>query len=309
MKVHTDLNTFNIQKPVITIGVFDGVHLGHRKVISKLLSLAQKEKGESVIVTLWPHPRLVLNDDIDSLRLLNTLEEKKMLLEEQHIDHLVILPFTKELSRMSACRFVEDILVNKLKVSHLLIGHDHHFGKDRGGDYHDLKDCAQSNNFKLTRVDPEKDKGSSISSTMIRKQLLDGNLKTANQYLGYEYFIRGKVVGGNRIGKKIGFPTANIEIPESYKLIPRDGVYVVKTSVGPHLHNGMLNIGKRPTINKHGYKKTIEVHLFEFEENIYDQKITLHFIERIRDEQKFKHVDQLTEQLKKDKETALKILT
>lgn len=309
MKVHYDLNTFNAKKPVITIGVFDGVHLGHKKVISSLLNISKNEQGESVIVTLWPHPRLVLSDEIETLRLLNTLEEKEILLEKQNIDHLVILPFTKEFSKKSACKFTEEILVNKLHVNHLLIGHDHHFGKDRAGDFRDLKDCAERYNFMLTRVNPEKTNGASISSTKIRKHLLEGNLEKANKYLGYEYFIRGKVIGGNRIGKKIGFPTANIEISDSYKLIPGDGVYAVSTRIGQHLYKGMLNIGKRPTIDKHGYRKTIEVHLFEFNENIYHKTISIHFIKRIRDEEKFDNVDQLVEQLKEDKATALKILS
>jgi riboflavin kinase/FMN adenylyltransferase len=307
VKVHVDLNTFTAKKPVITIGVFDGVHRGHDKLLHRLRESAQQIGGESVVVTLWPHPRLVLGKDIKNLRLLNTLEEKKILLEREKIDHLVIIPFNKEISQYSACDFTQHILVNQLHVKKLLVGYDHHFGKGREGDYEDLKACSKKYNFELERIDAQTREGVKVSSTKIRDTLLRGQLKIANEYLGYEFFIKGLVVGGQRIGNKLGFPTANIEIHDPYKLVPRDGVYAIKANIAGHTHKGMLNIGYRPTFDKYGFRKTIEAHLFDFDEDIYHKEIIIHFVERIRDEQKFSNVDELVTQLERDKKTAQQI--
>lgn len=308
MQVHTELNRFKALNPVVTIGVFDGVHRGHHRILSRLVEKAREVNGESVVITLWPHPRLVLKKDAGKLLLLNTLEEKKILLEQKHIDHLVILPFNEEVSSMSACDFIEQILVNTIGVSNLLIGHDHHFGKGRQGGFDDLKSCSLQYNFRVERMEAEKKSGVKISSTIIRNALLDGRLKEANDYLGYDYFLKGHVTGGRRIGKKIGFPTANIEVTDAYKLIPRDGVYAIRATVNGKWHNGMLNIGYRPTVDSHGHQKSIEAHLFDFGEDIYDKPIMVYFVRRIRDEQKFSGVEELVEQLSKDKEHSRAIL-
>jgi len=308
VQVHTDLNKFKAHNPVVTIGVFDGVHRGHHRILSRLLEKAREVNGESVVITLWPHPRLVLKKDADKLLLLNSLDEKKILMEQKHIDHLVILPFNEEVSSMSACDFIEQILVNKIGVSNLLIGFDHHFGKGRQGGFDELKSCSLQYNFRVERMDAEKKSGVKISSTLIRNALLEGRLKEANEYLGYEYFLKGHVSGGHRIGKKIGFPTANIEVTDPYKLIPRDGVYAIRATVNGKWHKGMLNIGYRPTVDNHGHQKSIEAHLFDFEDDIYDKIITVHFVWRIRNEQKFSGVDELVEQLRKDKEHSRAIL-
>jgi len=308
VNVHTDLNQFHARNPVVTIGVFDGVHKGHYRILNRLIQKANEEKGESVVITLWPHPRLVLNKDIENLRLLNTLDEKEILLEQKGLDHLVVLPFNKKVSNMSACEFIEQILVNKIGVQHLLIGHDHHFGKGRKGDFNDLKACSLQYNFDVERMEAEKIGDIKVSSTVIRSALLDGRLKEANEYLGYEYFMIGHVTGGHRIGKKIGFPTANIEVSYPYKLIPRDGVYAIRATVKGRGYHGMLNIGYRPTIDTRGNRKSVEAHLFEFNNDIYNHNIAIHFAQRIRDEQKFSHVDELVEQLKKDKQKARAIL-
>ncbi len=308
MKVHYDLTQFSAQNPVATIGVFDGVHKGHAKLLSRLREKAGEMEGESVVITLWPHPRLFLGKDLDNLRLINTLDEKELLLERAKIDHLVILPFNRELSQLSACEFTEQILVNKLHIKYLLVGYDHHFGKERKGSYNDLQSCSLKYDFGLERIDAESLNGVKISSTKIRDNLFEGNVHIANEFLGYRFFIKAKVTGGNQIGQKLGFPTANIEVRDPYKMVPRDGVYAVIANVNGKRYNGMLNIGFRPTFDKYGFRKSIETHLFDFDGDIYHKEIFIHFVKRIRDEKKFDGVDQLVEQLEKDKRAARQIL-
>mgnify|MGYP000008083323 CR=1 FL=1 len=308
MKVHYDLNQFSAKNPVATIGVFDGVHKGHTKILSRLKEKAKAHNGESVVITLWPHPRLFLGKDLDNLRLINTLDEKKILMEQAKVDHLVVLPFNRELSQLSACEFTEQILIDKLHIQSLLIGYDHHFGRERKGGYNDLKSCSLQYNFELERIDAEVVNGVKISSTKIREILLKGDIHIANEYLGYQYFIKGYVVGGNRIGQKIGFPTANVEVQEPYKLIPLDGVYAVIVNIEGKTQKGMLNIGYRPTFDKYGSRKSVEVHLFNFEEDIYHKEIYIHFVKRIREEKKFEGVEELVNQLEKDKKAAKHIL-
>ena len=308
MKVHYDLNQFSAKNPVATIGVFDGVHKGHTKLLSRLKEKAKGHNGESVVITLWPHPRLFLGKDLDNLRLINTLDEKKILMEQAKVDHLVVLPFNRELSQLSACEFTEQILIDKLHIQSLLIGYDHHFGRERKGGYNDLKSCSLQYNFELERIDAEVVNGVKISSTKIREILLKGDIHIANEYLGYQYFIKGYVVGGNRIGQKIGFPTANVEVQEPYKLIPLDGVYAVIVNIEGKTQKGMLNIGYRPTFDKYGSRKSVEVHLFNFEEDIYHKEIYIHFVKRIREEKKFEGVEELVNQLEKDKKAAKHIL-
>lgn len=308
MKIYTDLKDFSALNPVVTIGTFDGVHLGHRKVIRRLQELAHRVKGETVIFTFYPHPRLVLNKEDNGLRLINTLEEKKVLLEAAGIDHLVIYPFTKEFSKLSYVEFVEQILVKQLGMKYLVVGYDHRFGHKREGKYEDLKVFADQLNFKIERQDALNMDAINISSTKIRKAIAEGDIKTANKYLGYRFFIKGDVVDGKKLGHKIGFPTANIDPQESYKLVPKDGVYAVKVDVDDKRYLGMLNIGVRPTVNNQLDNRSIEVHILDFEQDIYYKNITIHFYQRIRNEQFFASIDELKAQLKKDKEAVVDLL-
>lgn len=307
MKVHTDLNNFSALNPVVTIGTFDGVHLGHKKVIKRLQQLAKDVNGETVIFTFYPHPRLVLNTHNDELRLINTLEEKKKLLEAAGVDHLVIYPFTKEFSKLSYTDFVEKILVGQIGIKSLVVGYDHKFGHKRKGTYEDLKVYADKLNFNIEQLEVLNVDTIEVSSTKIRKALADGNIETTNKYLGHRYFIKGIVVDGKKLGHEIGFPTANVDPQESYKLVPKDGVYAVKVEVDDVMYNGMLNIGFRPTVNHQMDNRSIEVNIFNFDQNIYYKSISIYFYKRIRNEQMFKGIDALKEQLAKDKETVLEL--
>ncbi len=302
MVIHTNLNHFNVQTPILTIGVFDGVHLGHKQVLDRLKEIAKEKNGESVVLTLWPHPRIVLEKDVESLRLLNNIEEKKYLLSKTEIDHLVIIPFTKEFSQLSACEFIEEYLVKQIGVKHLVVGYNHQFGKDRKAGFDFLSDCADKFGFTIEKLDAKLVENDKVSSTKIREFLMAGFLDIANNYLGYEYFISGNVIEGNQIGRKIGFPTANIKIPEPYKQVPKDGVYAVRVNLNGESYYGMLNIGSRPTIEPTLRTKNIEVHILDFDKKIYNQTITVYFIKRIRDEIRFNGLDELTKQLKRDKE-------
>ena len=302
MVIHTNLNHFNVQSPILTIGVFDGVHLGHRQVLDRLKEIAKEKKGESVVLTLWPHPRIVLGKDVESLRLLNNIEEKKYLLSKTEIDHLIIIPFTKEFSQLSACEFIEEYLVKQIGVKHLVVGYNHQFGKDRKAGFDFLSDCADKFGFTIEKLDAKLVNNDKVSSTKIREFLTAGFLDIANNYLGYEYFISGNVIEGNQIGRKIGFPTANIKIPEPYKQVPKDGVYAVRVNLNGESYYGMLNIGSRPTIEPTLRTKNIEVHILDFDKKIYNQTITVYFVKRVRDEIRFSGLDELTKQLKRDKE-------
>ncbi|MFO7827734.1 MAG: bifunctional riboflavin kinase/FAD synthetase [Bacteroidales bacterium] len=307
MIIHHNINDLKINNPVLTIGVFDGVHQGHVRILNRLKTLANEKGGESVVLTLWPHPRIVLNKDINTLRLLNTIEEKKFLMTGTKIDHLIIVPFTKEFANLTACEFIEQYLVKKIGVKHLVVGFNHQFGKDRKAGYEFLKECALKYDFDIEKLEAKLVDNDRVSSTKIREFLTSGHLEYANKYLGYEYFVTGNVVEGNQIGRKIGFPTANIKVPEPYKQIPRDGVYAVRIKFNGDLYHGMLNIGSRPTVASTLMSKNIEVHIFDFNKKIYDQKITVSFVKRIRDEKKFNSLDELSEQLKKDQKEVLKI--
>ncbi len=307
MKVHTDLNNFSAINPVVTIGTFDGVHLGHKKVIKRLQELAKDVNGETVIFTFYPHPRLVLNTHNDELRLINTLEEKKKLLEAAGVDHLVIYPFTKEFSKLSYTDFVENILVGQIGMKSLVVGYDHKFGHKRKGTYEDLKVYADKLNFNIEQLEVLNVDTIDVSSTKIRQALAEGDIQTTNKYLGHRYFIKGIVVDGKKLGHEIGFPTANIDPQESYKLVPKDGVYAVKVEIDEVMYTGMLNIGFRPTVNHQMDNRSIEVNIFDFDQNIYYKSISIHFYKRIRNEQMFKGIDALKEQLAKDKETVLEL--
>jgi riboflavin kinase/FMN adenylyltransferase len=297
-------NTSNFsdkEKTYVTIGTFDGVHFGHQKIIEKLIDEAKKADKKSVVLTFFPHPRMVLQKDV-SLELINTIEERSTLLEKTGLDYLIIHPFSKEFSRMTALEFVRDILVNQLNISKLIIGYDHHFGKNREGNITQLTEYSHLYDFKVEEIPAQDIDDVSVSSTKIRCALATGNLKTANNFLGYNFMLNGNVVNGKKLGGKIGYPTANIDIKESYKLIPKTGVYIVKSTIDEKTVFGMMNIGNRPTVN--GNHQTIEVHFFDFNQNLYDQNLTIELIYFLRDEEKFDSVEILIQQLKIDEETA-----
>lgn len=289
----------------MTIGTFDGVHIGHQKIIKQLVEIAKGENSNAVVLTFFPHPRMVLQKDT-SIKLINTIDEKSQLLENFGIDHLVIQKFTKDFSRLGAIEFVRDVLVNKLHVKHIIIGYDHRFGRNRTANVDNLREYGEVYNFKITEISAQEIDEVAVSSTKIRKALNDGDMEVANAFLGYNFMLTGTVIKGRNLGKKIGFPTANINIEESYKLIPKNGSYVVKSFIDNKTIYGMMNIGINPTVN--GEKQSIEVHFFDFQKDIYNKKIRIELIKRLRDEQKFNSIDALKMQLHRDKETSLNYL-
>jgi riboflavin kinase / FMN adenylyltransferase len=304
VKVYHKLEDFKgANKPVVTTGTFDGVHIGHQTIIKRIKEIAEKNGGETLLITFFPHPRMVLYPDDDSLKLINTQEEKIHLLEKYGIDHLLIIPFTKEFSRLSSLEFVRNILVNKIGTKKLVIGYNHHFGRNREGTFEHLKEFGPLYGFDVEEIPAQDLDNINVSSTKIRQALLSGDITTANNYLGHPYTISGKVVEGDKIGRQIGFPTANIQIAEKYKLIPAKGVYAVDVFVLEKRYKGMLYIGNRPVLNNNS--ETIEVNIFDFNENIYHQRINIEFKERIRDEEKFSNLEELKNQLEKDKQIAL----
>ena len=307
MKIIRSIDAFDTsEKTIVTIGTFDGIHIGHKKILKDLIATAKKEGKKSVLLTFFPHPRMVLQKD-KAILLLNTLDEKSMLLEKMGLDYLIIHPFSKEFSRLTALDFVRDVLVNKLNTSRLIIGYDHHFGKNREGNIHQLKEYSLLYDFKIEEIPAQDIDDVFVSSTKIRVALKEGNLKTANNYLGYHYMLSGIVVKGKKLGGTIGFPTANIEVKESYKLIPSKGVYIIITRINGDLYNGIMNIGFNPTVL--GKHQTIEAHLFDFNENLYGKKITVEFVYFLREERKFKSVEELVAQLNIDKENAISFLS
>jgi riboflavin kinase/FMN adenylyltransferase len=308
MMIHHDISSVSIPRPVLTVGIFDGVHLGHRYILDKLKERATQLDGETVVLTLWPHPRMVLKPELHHFKLLNTLEEKKNLLEKAGLDNLIIMPFTTELSRLSSCDFIREILVDRCRISHLLVGYNHRFGRDGEGDFEKLKDCAGQYDFGIEQMGAFQIASGNISSTGIRNFLLKGEIWQANSMLGWNYGFSGNVVGGSKLGSSIGFPTANITLDEDYKLMPADGVYAVKAEMNGSWYKGMMNMGSRPTVNDDESLKTIEVHLFDFDRNIYSERIRISFVARIRDEQKFNGIEVLKIQLAEDRIKALSIL-
>jgi riboflavin kinase / FMN adenylyltransferase len=308
LKIHTDIEQFVAINPVVTIGTFDGVHLGHQQVIARLNDFAHKHDGESVIFTFSPHPRLVTSPGEGNLRLLTTQEEKQALFAESGTDHLIVYPFTKEFSQLTYAQFVEEILVKKMQTHCLVVGYDHRFGKNREGGYKYLQQCAQRFGFIIEKLEPLLIDQSNVSSTRIREALENGDVEQANRLLGYRYTLHGHVVEGHRVGRQIGFPTANIEASDPNKLIPGYGVYAVEVIVSGKIYGGMLNIGTRPTFNRNADNRSIEVHIFDFSDDLYNKEVALVFAGRIRTEQRFDSVDELAAQLKKDKVSALKIL-
>lgn len=307
MKVYTQIEDFrNIKNPVVTTGTFDGVHLGHQKIISRLIDVAKEEQGETVLLTFYPHPRMVLFPDDNELKLLNTQQEKIRLLEKYGIDHLIIHPFTKEFSRLTSVEFVRNILVNSIHTKRLVIGYNHHFGRNREGSFEHLKEFGPVYGFDVEEIPAKDIDHIEISSTKIRQALQAGEVEVAATYLGHTYSVNGKVVQGKQLGRTIGYPTANILMEDKYKLIPADGVYAVKVELNGVMYQGMLNVGNNPTIEGKG--RSLEVNIFDFDQNIYGDEATIYFIERLRDEVKFSGLDQLKAALARDKINALKIL-
>ncbi|CAM1354204.1 MULTISPECIES: bifunctional riboflavin kinase/FAD synthetase [Tenacibaculum] len=303
--IHSIFDLTPSQKTMVTIGTFDGVHIGHQKIIEKLVSEANASNKKSVLLTFFPHPRMVLQKDV-SIKLINTIDERAQHLEKLGLDYLIIHPFSREFSRLTALDFVRDILVNQLNISKLIIGYDHHFGKNREGNIEQLTEYSHLYDFTVEEIPAQDIDEVSVSSTKIRKALANGHLKTANNYLGYNFSLTGKVVNGKQLGGKIGFPTANIDVPEDYKLIPKTGVYIVKSTINNTTIYGMMNIGNRPTVD--GEHQTIEVHYFNFNQNLYGKELTIELLYYLRDEQKFDSVSGLISQLKKDKQNSILFL-
>ena len=307
MKIHLGLESIKgLHYPVVTSGTFDGVHIGHQKILERLRQTADKHNGETVLITYWPHPRIVLNDKKNKLELLSTFPEKATLLEKHGIDHLIKIPFTKEFSHLSCESYIKVILYERIHTKKLIIGYDHRFGKNREGGLDDLMTYAPKYGYEVEEIPRQDIDEIGVSSTKIRKALAEGNITTANEYLRRPYSISGTIVKGNQLGRTIGFPTANIKIREPYKLIPSDGIYAVRVCYKYQQLNGMLNIGHRPTIGGNG--RTIEVHIFDFNEDLYHQEISIDFIERVREEVKFDNLDDLKAQLLKDEKRVKQIL-
>ena len=307
MKIYHNIDLFQpVPNPIVTVGTFDGVHLGHQQIFATMREEALRCGGETVVVTFYPHPRLVIHHDSKNLRFINTQERKYEIISQNKIDHLIIIPFTREFSNLSSGDFVKRYLVGKIKMHKLIVGYDHHFGKDRLGGFNELRGLGKIHGFELQEVHAKMIDGMPVSSTKIRKALTEGNIRLANSLLGYDYSISGKVVYGNRIGRTIGFPTANIDQEDEYKLISAVGVYACKVDYLGRIYKGMGNIGYRPTIDIG--KLTIEVNIFDFDEEIYGERIIIYFIERIRDEKKFENLSALRVQLTRDRARVLEIL-
>ncbi len=307
MKIYHGLDEIKpIQNAVVTIGTFDGVHFGHQKILNRLQEIANTIHGKTVLITFWPHPRFVIHPNGNKFHLLTSIEERASLLKNFQVDHLIIIPFTREFSNLSSEDFIKDILVDKIGTKKLVIGYDHRFGKDRKGSFKELKKDGPLYGFDVEEI-PEQDIDHvAVSSTKIRNALEKGDVQSANKYLGRNYTLKGIVVKGSGIGHNIGFPTANIQPSFEQKLIPADGIYAVKVYRGDEVYGGMLNIGYRPTVD--GKKKVIEVNIFDFSEDIYGENIEIEFIKKTRDEVKFNSLEELVNQLKSDKKEIEQII-
>lgn len=299
MKEYKGANSFlSERQTVVTIGTFDGVHVGHRKIIERLVNSAHANNLDSVVLTFFPHPRMVLQKE-SGIQLINTIEERKRLLEETGIDHLVVHPFTQQFSRLTAVEFVRDILVNKLKAKKIIIGYDHRFGRNRTADINDLRQFGIEFGFEVEEITQQDVEQVAVSSTKIRNALLEGRVERANLYLQHPFTLNGTIVKGRGIGKDLGFPTANLEIEEDYKLIPKNGVYVVSANIDGDRVFGMMNIGTNPTVG--GKEKTIEANFFELDKDLYGKELEIEMLVRIRDEKKFDSVDDLKIAMKQDR--------
>jgi riboflavin kinase/FMN adenylyltransferase len=308
MKIYHGIEDFmRLRNAVVTSGTFDGVHVGHQKILSRLREAAARNNGETVVITFWPHPRLVLHPEDTSLKLLNTFEEKAELLKQQGIQHLVRIPFTREFSQLSSEEFITKIIVETIGTKKLIIGHDHHFGKNREGSFEQLKLNAPKYGFEVEEIPRQDVDHVAVSSTKIRKALEEGDIETATHLLGNPYSITGRVVIGDKLGRILGYPTANIELDTANKLVPADGIYAVTVNYSHKQFNGMLYIGNRPTVQ--GMKRNIEVNIFDFDKDIYGESLTVYFHKLIRRDTRFNDLEELKEQLHRDKQEALKVLT
>ncbi|MBN2213186.1 MAG: bifunctional riboflavin kinase/FAD synthetase [Bacteroidales bacterium] len=300
LKIYQDLNNFTAVRPVVTIGIFDGLHLGHVRILERLKEIALKNGGETIVVTFWPHPLVVLGKKPKDIKMLSTLNEKISLIRKQGIDNLVILPFTHDFANTPYDKFIRKYLVEGIRSEHIIVGYNHHFGRDRHGGFEQLKKNADKYGFSVEKQVLVIIEKKTVSSSVIRKFISKGDVIMAGKLLGYHYSIEGKVIEGKKLGKSLGYPTANIRVIGENKLIPLSGVYAVKVEIDEKCYNGMMNIGIRPTIAEQVHNLTIEVHILQFNRIIYGENIRLHFIERIRDEKKFKSVEELVEQLRCD---------
>lgn len=297
-----------IKSPVVTMGVFDGVHRGHLDLIREVRAKASELSGESVLVTFSPHPRIVLNGGKTDLSFLTSIEEKQTLIEKAGIDNLIVIPFTRELSRLSACEFLKEYIVNRLGVMHLVMGFNHRFGYRGEGNHETVSRCGEKYGFGVSLAKAKTENDKAISSTLIRELLLNGSLSEANKLLGYQYSIAGKVIPGKKIGSAMGYPTANIKPDYPYKLIPAKGVYAVKVIAGGTEYKGMLYIGNRPTIEGKDRNLAIEVNIFGFSGNLYGEKLTVVFKHFMREDIKFDNMESLYRQITMDKEETLRLL-
>jgi len=302
LKIKSAADYDQIKDSVVTIGTFDGVHLGHQKIIKRLVAIAHAEQLQALVLTFFPHPRMVVQKD-SSIKLINTIDEKADLIQDLGVDHLVVKAFTKDFSRLTALEYVRDVLVNTLHVKHIIVGYDHHFGRNRTANIKDLKEYGAFYGFKVTEIDAQEVGDVAVSSTKIRTALKEGAIKEANQFLGYPFMLNGSVVKGKGLGKTIQFPTANLKIEESYKLIPKKGVYLVHALIENELVYGMLNIGTNPTVSA-ANTLSVEVFFFNFNKNLYDTELSIHILDRIRDEIKFTDLEALKVQLERDQQTA-----
>jgi riboflavin kinase / FMN adenylyltransferase len=307
LKIFHSINEFvSTKKTILTLGTFDGVHLGHKSILNKVTQSTNNGEYESVVLTFFPHPRMVLQEKSD-IKLLNTIDEKIELLADLAIENLVIHPFDTTFSKLTAEEFVRDILVQRFNIQKIIIGYDHRFGSNRTADIHDLITYGKQYNFEVEQITAQEIDAISISSTKIRKAIIEGNLDLANAYLEYPYPLTGHVVKGKQLGRTIGYPTANISIPEDFKLIPKNGVYVVKSNIANETVFGMMNIGTNPTVG--GKKQSIEVHFLDFYNDLYHQELKISVLHRLRSEQKFQNIDFLKAQLTKDESDAREYIT
>ncbi|MBT7851399.1 MAG: bifunctional riboflavin kinase/FAD synthetase [Flavobacteriaceae bacterium] len=302
LKIKSAADYDQIKDSVVTIGTFDGVHRGHQKIIKRLVAIAQAEQLQALVLTFFPHPRMVVQKDT-SIKLINTIDEKADLIQDLGVDHLVIKAFTKDFSRLTSLEYVRDVLVNKLHVKHIIVGYDHHFGRNRTANIKDLKEYGDFYGFKVTEIGAQEVGDVAVSSTKIRVALAEGAILNANEFLGYNFMINGTVIKGKGLGKTIQFPTANLKIEESYKLIPKKGVYLVQAIIDTKLVYGMLNIGTNPTVSD-ANELSIEVYFFDFNQTLYGIVLTIQFLDRIRDEIKFSSLEGLKSQLEKDQQAA-----
>jgi len=307
MRIYEGISNFRrLDHAVVTSGTYDGVHKGHQKILQRMIEVAKNEGGETVLISFWPHPRMVLNNDPGFLKLINTMDEKQELLRNIGINHLILIPFTLEFAQTSSTDFIKNILVDVIGTKKLIIGYNHRFGKNREGSFDNLVKDSSKYGFEVEEIPKHEIDDLGISSTIIRKSLIKGDIPTANRYLGHPFLINGLVIHGDKLGKTIGFPTANLQIEEAYKIIPGDGVYAVIVNVRGREFKGMLNIGIRPTVD--GLNRKIEVHILDFNKDIYQEKISIKFVKKVRDEKKFESLDHLKTQLEIDRGTITEIL-